>query len=110
MLPLPMYLQMNNLLTLSKLASEENEHVDLPEINELRGRMKELFYLRKTSTVKMRRVADCRIANRIDNAIDFLKTAGLKNRILKLMWKYVDERLSERISCTWERQFAKDKF
>ena len=31
LLPLSMYLQRNNLLTLSPLVGEKNEHVDLPE-------------------------------------------------------------------------------
>ena len=43
-LSLSMYLQLKN-LTLSKLVKENSEHIDLPEINEQRGRETELFSL-----------------------------------------------------------------
>ena len=46
-LPLPMYLQLDNLPTPSKLVKENSEHFDLPEINEQRGRKTELFNLEK---------------------------------------------------------------
>ena len=86
-LPLTMYLLLNNLLTLSNLVKENSDHIDLPEINEQTGRKTELFNLQtrrigKTRTQLVYR--NCRIANRIDNEEDFSKPEGLKNRLLEL--------------------------
>ena len=87
-LPLPMYLQLNNLLTLSKLVKENSEHIDLPEINEQRGRKTELFNLQKRRIEKIRTefvYRNCRIANTTDNEVNFSNPKGMKNRLLELM-------------------------
>ena len=38
-LPLPLYMQMNDLLTLSKLTQEGRDDIEIPEINKVRGRI-----------------------------------------------------------------------
>ena len=53
-LPLPMYIQLNAILTLAKLKNDKSEHIAFPEINKLLGRSEELFNLRKTRTEKAR--------------------------------------------------------
>ena len=47
---LPMNMQMNDLLTLSKLTQEGRDGIEIPEINKVRGRSTELYTLRKTTT------------------------------------------------------------
>ena len=51
-LPLPMYIQLNDILTLAKLKDDKSEHIVFPEINELPGRSKKLFNIRETKTEK----------------------------------------------------------
>ena len=59
-LPLPMYLQMNDLLTLSKLTQEGRDDIETPEINKIRGRSTELYMLRKVrcETNSFSKIAD----------------------------------------------------
>ena len=71
-LPLPMYIQMNDLLTLSKLTKEGRDDIEVPEINKVRGRSTELYTLREVRLEKARNefvFKNCRLANRIDNEI-----------------------------------------
>ena len=104
-LPLPMYIQMNDLLTLSKLTQEGRDDIEIPEINKVRGRSTELYKLRKIRHEKARNefvFKNCRLANRIDNEINFMEPRGLKNRILKLMWKFVNKSFNTQNICTWQ--------
>ena len=105
-LPLPMFLQLNDKLLLSKITTEEmGTSVSLPERPEIRGRRREIFKLWKTRTEKGRSefvFRNCRLDNRLDYYIDFVNPQGLKNRLLKLMWKFVDEKYSESNVCTWQ--------
>ena len=69
-LPLPVYMQMNNLLTLSKLTQEGRDDIEVPEINKVWGRSRELYTLRKVRLEKERTeivFKKLRLANRIDN-------------------------------------------
>ena len=93
-LPLPMYMQMNDVLTLSMLTQEGRDDIEITEINKVPGRSIELYTLRKVSLEKARNefvFKNCRLANRIDNEINFMEPRGLKNRILNLMWKFVNK-------------------
>ena len=45
-LPLPMSMQMDDLLTLSKLTPEGRDDIEIPEIKKIRGRSTELYTLR----------------------------------------------------------------
>ena len=104
-LPLPMFLQLNDVLLLSKITNEETgTSFSLPERPEIRGRS-ETFKLRKTRTEKGWSnfiFRNCRLVNRLDDYIDFMNTQRLKNRLLKLLWKLVDEKYSESNVCTWQ--------
>ena len=97
-LPLPTYLQLNSLLTLSKLVIGNSEHIDITEINKETGRKIELFNLQKRRIEKTRIEIvnrNCRTTNRNDNEVNFSKPEGLKYQLLELMWKYVDGKFSE---------------
>ena len=104
-LPLPMYMQMNDVLTLSMLTQEGRDDIEIPEINKVPGRSTELYTLRKVSLEKARNefvFKNCRLANRIDNEINFMEPRGLKNRILNLMWKFVNKSFNTQNICTWQ--------
>ena len=105
-LPLPMFLQLNDMLLLSKITNEEmGTSISLPEWPEIRGRTSEIFKLWKTRTEEGRSefvFRNCRLVNRLDNYIHFMNPQGLKNRLLKLMWNFVDEKYSESNVCTWQ--------
>ena len=103
-LPLPMYMQMIGLLTLSKL-TQGRDDIEIPEINKVRGRSTELYTLRKVRLEKARNefvFKNCRLANRIDFEIIFMEPRGLKNRILNLMWKFVNKSFNTQNICTWQ--------
>ena len=53
-LPLPMYMQMNDLFTLSKLTQEGGDDIEIPGINKVRERGTELYKLRKVRLEKAR--------------------------------------------------------
>ena len=83
--PLPMYMQMNDLLTLSKLTQAGRDDIEIPEINKVRGRSTELYTSRKVRLEKARKefvFKNCRLANQIDNEINFMEPREMKNRIL----------------------------
>ena len=85
---------MDDLLTLAKLTPEGRDDIEIPEVNKIRGRSTELYTLRKVRLEKARNqyvFKNCRLANRIDNEINFMESRGLKNRILNLMWKFVNK-------------------
>ena len=62
-LPLPMYMQMNDLLTLSKLTREGRDDIEIPEVNNVRGRSTELYTLRKVRLKKARNESFSKIAD-----------------------------------------------
>ena len=102
---LPMYMQMNDLLTLSKLTQEGRDDIEIPEINKVRKRSTDLYTLRKVRLEKARKkfvFKNCRLANRIDNELNFMEPQGLKNRILNLMWKFVNKSFNTQNICTWQ--------
>ena len=95
-LPFRTYMQMNDLptITLSMLTQERREDFKIPEMNKVRGRSTELYSLRNLRLEKARSEffsKKCRLANRTDNEMYFIEPRGLKNRILKLMWKFVNK-------------------
>ena len=104
-LAITIYIQMNDLLTLSKLTQEGRDDIEIPEINKVRGRSTELYTLRKVRLEKARNefvFKNCRLANRIDNEKNFMEPRGLKNRILYLMWKFVNKSFNTQNICTWQ--------
>ena len=94
-----------NDLTLSKLTQEGRDDIEIPEIKKVRGRSTELYTLRKLRLEKARNefvFKNCRQANRIDNEVNFMEPRGLKNRILNLMWKFVNKSFNTQNICTWQ--------
>ena len=86
-LPLPMYMQMNDLLTILKLTQEWGDDIEIPELNKVRDRSTELYTLRKVRLEKARNefvLKNCRLANWINDEINLMEPRGLKNRILYL--------------------------
>ena len=93
--PLRMFLQLKDLLVLSKITHKEkpNQHCSngRPEIS---GRKNEVFKLWKTRTEEARSDFISEIADSsIDwtSKIDFRNPQGLKNRLLKLMWEFANK-------------------
>ena len=104
-LPLPMYMLMNNLLTLSKITQERRDDIAITEINKVRRRSTELYTLRKVRLKKAQNefiFKKGRLANRIDNEINFMEPRGLKNRILNLKWKFFNKSFNTQNICTWQ--------
>ena len=102
-LPLPMFMQLNDILLLSKL-TEDDSFLPMLKQNSEKGRTKELFKLPKTRTEKARNdffFRTCRLANRIEKYIEFNTKKGLKNRVLIFMWKFENERFDENNICSW---------
>ena len=103
-LPLPMFIQLNNILLLASLDSNERNEIVLNR-RTTRARNTEIFEMRKVSTEKARNefvFRTSRIVNRLEPYIHFDKRIGLKTRILNTMWKFVNERFSEMTTCTWQ--------
>ena len=63
------------------------DDIEIPEINKVRG----IVHAQKSKARNKFVFKNCRLANRIDNEINFMEPRGLKNRILKLMWKFVNK-------------------
>ena len=88
-LPLPMFLQTNDLLLLSKLCTDYEHHsITLPTANNTLDRRLEPFKLPKTRTEKRRGefvFRTTRVANRIDHLVNFRIEEGLNQRITNLM-------------------------
>ena len=102
-LPLPMFMQLNDILLLSKL-TEDDSFLPMLKQNSEKGRTNELFKLPKTRNEKARNdffFRTCRLANRIEKNIEFNTKKGLKNRVLNFMWKFVNERFNENNICSW---------
>ena len=88
LLPLPIYLQLNEILLLNKLTSEVLRDPKLPERETKSGRAQELLKSMKTRTKKARRefmFRTARIVKGVENQIDFTKLIGLRKRVLKIM-------------------------
>ena len=104
-LSLPMFIQLNDLLLVSKALNEENSGIELPEVHTKETRNNEIFKMTKTRTEKGRSeftFKTCRIANRLENLISLREPSGLKNRILRTMWNFFENKFSARNICTWQ--------
>ena len=75
-----------NILTYLKITNKEEEKPNSSFYKNEKSKKPEpeLFY------------RHCRVANRIDNEVNFSKPGELKNRLLELMWKYFDGKFSEK--------------
>ena len=104
-LPLPMFIQLNDILLLSKMNPENNPSLNMPELHEPDRRITDIFKLPNTRTEGARRefvFRTCRVANRLQKYIDLRDVQGLKAKLIQLMWKFVEERYSEVNVCTWQ--------
>ena len=85
--PLPMFLQLNDIVLLSIITHNEmgtSKHRPTQD-TEIGGWKSEIFKLRKTRTEKARSefvFTNCRLVNRLDDYIDFTNRQVLKNRLL----------------------------
>ena len=102
-LPQPMFMQLNDILLLSKL-TEDDSFLPMLKQNSEKGRTNELFKLPKTRTGKARNdffFRTNRLANLIEKYIEFNTEKGLKNRVLNFMCKFVNKRFDEKNICSW---------
>ena len=79
-LPMALFLQLNNLLMMAKFMHEENDHIKLPAKIEIPGRTKEIFNLNKTRNEKARReytFRTCCLINRLNQKLEFRERRGL---------------------------------
>ena len=77
-LPVHMFLQVNDLLLLAWKLALQQKKIDLTSSN---GRKKEVFRLQKTRTEKARSeltFRNCKLANRLENYVEFSRPYGLK--------------------------------
>ena len=103
-LPLPMFLQLNDLL-LAKVMHESSHCIELPDLTSANGRKKEVFRIEKTRTEKARiefTLRNCRLANRLEKYIEFSRPYGLKKRLINLMCELVNKRFCNKNVCTWQ--------
>ena len=104
-LPLPLFIQCNDILLMSKLLVEGEHNINIPTCNPESGRYTMVFKLNKCKNEKTRGefvYRTCRIIKRINERIQFANPLGLKSRIVSLMWKFVDNRFSDSNPCTWQ--------
>ena len=103
LLPLPMFLQVNDLLLFSSLCDEQHEMIP-PRVPPNR-RTRTLFETGGARTEKARSeffFRNSRLANRLNLYIIFDEKAGLKSRILRTMKAIFEERFSFQNVCTWQ--------
>ena len=103
LLPLPMFLQVNDLLLFSSLCDEQHEMIP-PRVPPNR-RTRTLFETGGARTEKARSeffFRNSRLANRLNLYIIFDEKAGLKSRILETMKAIFEERFSFQNVCTWQ--------
>ena len=107
-LPLPMHIQILNLLTLSNFrtnfCTSNPTTVTLLQSQTAPSRSKEVFKLPKTRTEKARNefvFRTSRLANRVNQHANFEEPVGLKSRLIKLFWRVVEATYDELNSCTW---------
>ena len=78
-----MFIQLNDLLLVSKALNEENSAIELPEVHTKETRNNEIFKMTKTRTEKACSeftFKTCRIANRLENFIN-LREPSLYKKI-----------------------------
>ena len=107
-LPLPMYIQLNNLLLLSKIL---NNHYDFnfsdryPPKNDLANTRSRLFECTRPAKFVCEKnfcIHAKRLANLVPQKVDFTNTIGLKGRLLQLMWEHFEKRFDDSNPCSWK--------
>ncbi len=105
-LSLLMFLQLKDLLLLSKLYHDKDGILPLMETYEHQyARLKSrIFKFPKLRTEKFREnfyFRTAKVANNLPEEIDFFQPLGLKRRILSYMWKCLVMTFNERVVCRW---------
>ena len=103
-LPLLLFIQLNDLLLLSKLYKDIEEHkINLP-IQSWNNRGQVKIKLNKTQTERRTEFVyrTARVVSRLHEKVDFNREIGLKNRIINFMWWHVENLFSENKVCTWQ--------
>ena len=106
LLPLPMFLQLKDLLLLSNLYHDRENSLPLIETYDHQyGRVKSrLFKIPKLRTEKFREnfyFRTAKSANNLPEEIDFSRPFGLKRGILSFMWDRLMLNVNERKVCAW---------
>ena len=104
-LRLPLFMQCNDILLMSKLLVEGEHNINIPTCNPKSGRFTILFKLNKCKKERTRGAfvyGTCKVINRKKRKIQFTNPVGLKSRIVNLMWKFVDNRFCDSDPCTWQ--------
>ena len=104
-LPLPMFLQVSDLLLLAKVMHESSHCIEPPDLTSANGRTKEVFRLQKTRTEKARSeftFRNCRLANRLEKYVEISRPYRLKKRLINLMWEFVNKLFCDKNVCTWQ--------
>ena len=81
LLPLQMFIQLNDLLLVSKASNEENRGFELPEVDTKETMNNEIFKMTKTRTEKAPiefTFETCRIANHLETSINLREPGGLE--------------------------------
>jgi hypothetical protein len=105
LLPLSIYLELLDLLTLSKVIHRQVD-IELPpclSFSETR-RNRKIFILPKVRLERSRTnfwYRSARLANILPQEVDFLNPVGLKGRLLRYFWRYFDMSFRENVPCTW---------
>ena len=106
-LPLPMFVQMNDLLLFSSLTRG-----NLANILNLHTKMtcsarRPMNYQMKIPRTERSRseffFRNCQIVNKVNNCFDIGNGMGLKDRLLCDMWRHYNNQFDEDNSCTWLR-------
>ena len=104
-LPLPLFTQLNDLLLLSKLYKDIEEHIINLPIQSSNNRGQVTLKLNKKQPERRRTefvYRTARVVNRKHEKVDFNCEVGLKNRSINIMWWNVENRFSENNICTWQ--------
>ena len=104
-LSLTLFIQLNDLLLLSKLYMDIEEHKNNLPNQPWNNRGQVTLKLNKTQTEQRRTefvYRTARVKDRIQEKVDFNREIGLKNRIINLMWWHVENRFSENNVFTWQ--------
>ena len=103
LLPLSLYIELNDILTLSKVINNRFDFNWHPFVN-FSSRRNNLFDLPYVSKEQLKGnfwYRTQRLANLLNNRIDFLNSNGLKARLLKTYWCYFNDVYNSSSSCTW---------
>ena len=104
LLPLNMFLQLKNLLHLSKLLRNNNLtdcKIEVCETNKSRTSDKKRGLIHHEQENRFRLFRASRVAKLLPQDVDFFCPVGLQRRLLNLLWKQFEARFYYSNCCTW---------